>query len=188
MQEIKFPGALVDGETIIILHYGIRANRKKTISPNYSGYRKIKLYGGGNYFQTIINNDSQCWIVWDKEKAEGVDYADCELAWTSFNSATRIFRFKWNGMLQGDMKNKEYKIHPTQKPVALYKWIFANYAKPGFKILDTHLGSGSSRIAAWDMNLDFIGYEIDKTYFELEEQRFKDYSAQMRLIDFMGGE
>lgn len=91
-------------------------------------------------------------------------------------------------MLQGDMKNKEYKIHPTQKPVALYKWIFANYAKPGFKILDTHLGSGSSRIAAWDMNLDFIGYEIDKTYFELEEQRFKDYSAQMRLIDFMGGE
>ena len=105
--------------------------------------------------------------------------AMAEYAWTSFNSNAKVVEF--------NPQDKE-RFHPTQKPVALYKWIFANYAKPGFKILDTHLGSGSSRIAAWDMNLDFIGYEIDKTYFDLEEQRFKDYSAQMRLIDFMGGE
>ena len=80
------------------------------------------------------------------------------------------------------MANKEVKIHPTQKPVALYRWIFKNYAKPGMKILDTHLGSGSSRIAAYDAVLDFWGYEIDKTYFDLQEQRFAKYTAQQNLF------
>lgn len=80
------------------------------------------------------------------------------------------------------MKHKEKRIHPTQKPVALYTWILRNYAKPGMKILDTHLGSGSSRIAAYDMNLDFYGYEIDKTYFDLQENRFQGYIAQQNLF------
>lgn len=80
------------------------------------------------------------------------------------------------------MKNKENRFHPTQKPVALYAWIFKTYAKPGFKILDTHLGSGSSRIAAHDAGLDFWGYEIDKTYFEMQEQRFEKHTAQLNLF------
>ena len=80
------------------------------------------------------------------------------------------------------MKHKEKRIHPTQKPVALYIWIFNQFAKPGMKILDTHLGSGSSRIAAYDMNLDFFGYEIDKTYFDLQEERFQRHIAQQNLF------
>lgn len=126
--------------------------------------------------------DSQCWIVWDKEKPEGVSFADVEMAWTSYNSASRIFRYMWNGFVQGNNKHRESKIHPTQKPVALYRWIFKNYAKPGDKILDTHLGSGSSRIAAYDAGLDFVGCEIDAEYFRLQEKRFAEHTAQMNLF------
>ncbi len=85
-------------------------------------------------------------------------------------------------MLQGDMKSKEAKIHPTQKPVKLYKWLLTNYAKPGDKILDTHLGSGSSRIAAYHMGFDFTGYEIDREYFEAQEKRFKNAIMQQTLF------
>lgn len=136
---------------------------------------------GANHFISKIPFDSHCWIVWDKEN-DANDFADCELAWTSFKSAVRIFRFKWNGMLQGDMKNKENRIHPTQKPSALYTWLFTNYAKQGDKILDTHLGSGSSRIAAYELGLDFIGCEIDSEYFSKEEERFAAYTAQTSLF------
>jgi site-specific DNA-methyltransferase (adenine-specific) len=88
----------------------------------------------------------------------------------------------WNGMLQGNMAHKETKIHPTQKPTALYAWIYKNYAKSGMKILDTHLGSGSSRIAAYDAGLDFYGYEIDKEYFDKQEERFAKHTAQYNLF------
>lgn len=142
---------------------------------------KNQIIWGGNYFQNEINNPSQCWIVWDKENPNS-KYADCELAWTSFNTATRIFRYTWDGFRQGNMKEKEERIHPTQKPIALYAWIFQNYAKPGMKILDTHLGSGSSRIAAWEAGLDFVGYEIDKDYYDMQEERFRNYTAQGNLF------
>ena len=122
---------------------------------------KNQIIWGGNYFQTLISQDSQCWIVWDKEN-DNTGFADCELAWTSFNTATRRFKFMWNGMLQGNMKNKETRIHPTQKPVALYKWLLKNYAKQGDKIFDSHVGSGSIRIACHDMGFDFEGCEIDR--------------------------
>ena len=91
-------------------------------------------------------------------------------------------------MLQGNMKHKEERIHPHQKPIALYKWILSHYAKAGDTILDTHLGSGSSRIAAYDMGFDFIGTEIDREYFEEQEKRFKDHCAQGSLFEFSGGE
>lgn len=142
---------------------------------------KNQIVFGANHFISRVPLDSHCWLVWDKEN-DANDFADCELAWTSFKSAVRIFRFKWNGMLQGNMKNKERRIHPTQKPVALYRWIYQNYAKPGDKILDTHLGSGSSRIAAYDAGLDFVGCEIDKVYFDLQEERFAAHAAQMNLF------
>lgn len=141
---------------------------------------KNQVIWGGNYFIEEISKNSQCWIVWDKENSGS--FADFEIAWTSFNKASRIYRFMWNGMIQGNMKNKETRIHPTQKPVALYAWIFKNYAKPGDKILDTHLGSGSSRIAAYDAGLDFTGYEIDKEYFDKQEERFAKHTAQLDLF------
>lgn len=108
--------------------------------------------------------------------------ADCEIAWTNLPGQSRVFNFKWNGMLQEDMKHKEERIHATQKPVALYTWLYERFTKPGDKILDTHLGSGSSRIAAYEMGLDFTGYEINKTIFDLEEERFKNHTAQMNLF------
>lgn len=135
---------------------------------------------GGNHLAHLIGRKSPCWVVWDKEN-DGSNFADCELAYTSFETAVRIFRFKWNGMLQGDMKNKEHRIHPTQKPVALYRWLLHNYANPGDKILDTHLGSGSSRIAAWDMGFDFYGCELDQEYFDASVKRFERFKAQLKL-------
>lgn len=84
-------------------------------------------------------------------------------------------------MLQGNMKHKEERIHATQKPVALYKYLLSTFAKPGYKIFDPYLGSGSSRIAAWDMGFDFVGCEIDKTYFALMEERFNKHTAQTRM-------
>ena len=142
---------------------------------------KNQIVFGANHFISHIPFDSPCWVVWDKDNTG--NFADCELAWTSFKSAVRKYEFRWNGMLQGNMANKEIRIHPTQKPVALYEWLLTNYAKPGDKILDTHLGSGSSRIAAYNLGFDFVGYEIDTDYFNAQEERFQKHTAQIRLFD-----
>lgn len=144
---------------------------------------KNQIIWGGNYFLDYLGK-TPCMIFWDKGR-EGTNFADGEIAWTSFKSPTRRFLFKWNGMLQQDMKNKEYRIHPTQKPVALYKWVYQNFSKPGEKILDTHLGSGSSRIAAYDLGFDFVGYEIDKVFFDEAEERFNQHTAQFNLFENM---
>ena len=157
----------------------------KPISQNFSGFQRIKLYGGGNYYATDLF-DSQCWVVWDKQKPEGVGFADVELAWTSFDLASRIYRFAWNGMLQGDMKNKEYKIHPTQKPVRLYEWLLSKFAKEGDIILDTHVGSASSLIACHHTQHKFVGFEIDKTYFDMANKRLQEEIAQISLFDLIG--
>lgn len=142
---------------------------------------KNQVVWGGNYFANYLPT-SQGWIVWDKEHTEGVDFADCELAWTSFNRATRIFRFKWSGMLQGDMKNKEHRIHPTQKPVKLYEWILAKYANKGDKILDTHTGSASSLCACEINGFDYVGFEIDPVYYEQAKKRLQAEQSQYRLF------
>lgn len=122
-----------------------------------------------------------CMLIWDKLR-RGMFQADCELAWTNFDDKPRVFTFRWNGFQQGDMLHKEERIHPTQKPVKLYEWIFKRYAKDGDKIFDPFLGSGSSRIAAYDVGLDFVGCELDKVYFDLEEKRFEEHTAQMNLF------
>jgi site-specific DNA-methyltransferase (adenine-specific) len=140
---------------------------------------KNQIIWGANHFIKNIPYNSSCWIVWDKDNTG--DFADAELAYTSFKSAVRIFKFRWNGMLQQNMKDKEQRIHPTQKPVALYKWLLQNYAKQGDKILDTHLGSGSSRIAAYEMGFDFTAFELDKEYFEAQEKRYNAHIAQLKL-------
>jgi len=141
---------------------------------------KNQIIWGANHFIEKIPYNASCWIVWNKDNGE-TDFADCELAWTSFKTAVRIFKWKWNGMLQQNMKDKEQRIHPTQKPVALYKWILDKYANQGDKILDTHLGSGSSRIAAYEMGFDFTAFELDKEYFEAQEKRYNNHISQLKL-------
>lgn len=145
---------------------------------------KNQIIWGGNYFADLLET-SQGWIVWDKCIPEGVHYADCELAWTSFDMATKKVTYQWSGMLQGDMKNKEAKIHPTQKPVRLYEWLLNKYAKPGDIILDTHVGSASSLIACRNTRHKYVGFEIDKEYYRLAKERLENETAQMNIFDFL---
>lgn len=158
-----------------------------SISRSCSESARIRSYGGGNYFTKSLPA-SQGWIVWDKLHPENITFADGELAWTSFDKALRIYRFMWNGMLQGDMKNKEDRIHPTQKPVKLYEWLINKYANPGDTILDTHVGSGSSLIACHNTNHRYVGFEIDAEYYRLAKERIDRETAQMNIFEIMGSE
>ena len=139
------------------------------------------IWGANHFIENIPNANSSSWIVWDKQNGEN-DFADCELAWTNHKTAVRKFEFRWQGMLQGDMKNKEERIHPTQKPVALYKWILDKYAKQGDKILDTHLGSGSIAIAAHDYGYELTCCELDVDYYNKAVERIKNHVSQLKLF------
>ena len=121
-------------------------------------------------------------IVWDKGKNPSCTFSDGEIASCSFMETVKFFRYVWDGFIQENMKNKEVKIHPTQKPVALYEWLLQTYAKQGDKILDTHLGSGSSRIACYNLGFDFVGCEIDEDYFKAQEERYAAHIAQQSLF------
>lgn len=133
-----------------------------------------QIIWGGNYFNLP---PTRCFLIWRKLTiSEAFSMAMCEYAWTSFNSNAKLFECAPQGKV-GDQR-----FHPTQKPVSLYEWVYNLYAEPGMKILDTHLGSGSSRIAAYDAGLDFVGCEIDKTYFDLQEERFERHTAQGNLF------
>ena len=145
---------------------------------------KNQIIWGGNYFLNYLGATS-CMIFWDKCR-DGLAFADGELAWTSFKKPTRRFRFRWNGLLQEDMKNKEERIHPTQKPVKLYEWLLKNYAKPGYKILDTHVGSASSLIACYRMGYEYWGYEIDPVYYEMAQQRIEKVKQQISIFELEG--
>lgn len=146
------------------------------------------IWGANHFIERIPNANSSCWIVWDKANGD-TDFADCELAYTSFNTAVRKFTFKWHGMLQQDMSNKELRIHPTQKPVALYKWLLEKYAKPiqdkldrPMRILDTHLGSGSIAIACHDYGYDLTACELDTDYYNAAMKRIAQHTSQLKLI------
>ena len=131
-----------------------------------------QIIWGGNYFDLPR---TRCFLIWRKTNVpQDFTMAMAEYAWTSFNANAKVFNFSAVGI--------PGRFHPTQKPVELYAWLFDLYAKPGDKILDTHLGSGSSRIAAYDAGLDFVGYEIDETYFKLQEERFARHSMQQNLF------
>jgi site-specific DNA-methyltransferase (adenine-specific) len=129
---------------------------------------KNQVIFGGNYFVEYLKN-SPCWIVWDKDNTG--NFADCELAWTSFSSSVRKFKFRWNGMIQEDMKYKEKRFHPTQKPVALFRWIIKQYSKVNSLILDPFLGSGTTAIACKQLNRRFLGFEIDPKYVGIANKR-----------------
>ena len=140
---------------------------------------KHRIIFGGNYFLDHLGA-TECLIVWDK-KRRGLNFADCEIAWTDFKKPCRIFEFKWNGMLQEDMTNKEYRIHPTQKPMKLYEWILATFAEDGDTVLDTHVGSASSLVACQRTNHKYVGFEIDEDYYELASKRINTEGAQATL-------
>ena len=133
------------------------------------------IWGANNFIDNLTNKTG--WIFWDKVITGDVPFSAGELAWTSFDCALKKVAIP----IQTNYL-EEIRIHPTQKPVALYDWIFKNYAKPTDKILDTHLGSGSSRIAAYKSGLSFVGIELDKDYFEAQEKRFNTFKSQLRLF------
>ena len=139
---------------------------------------KRAIIWGGNYFLDNLGA-TECMIVWDK-KRRGINFADCELAWTNIKEPCRVFEFQWNGMLQEDMKNKEERIHPTQKPVRLYTWLLINFANKGDKILDTHVGSGSSLVACERLGFDYVGFEIDKDYYKAALERIEEERQQIK--------
>lgn len=170
-----------------------KAEKWKVPGPEY--FRELErvskryIIWGCNYFPYIFAPGR---IVWDKCNGSST-FSDCEIAATNCHNSVRLFRYLWNGMMQGkgidhgeiqrgDKRTNERRIHPTQKPIDLYRWIFREYAKPGYKILDTHLGSGRSRIAAYEAGLDFVGCEIEKIYFDLQEEDFTAFTAQTSLF------
>jgi site-specific DNA-methyltransferase (adenine-specific) len=138
---------------------------------------KNQIIWGGNYFVDYLDS-SMGWIFWDKKNGES-DFSDGELAYTSFNKGLRKFEWLWAGFQK---QRPETRIHPTQKPVALYKWILDKYAKQGDKILDTHLGSGSIAIACHDYGFDLTACELDKEYFDKAMERINNHTAQTKLF------
>ena len=144
---------------------------------------KNQIIFGGNYFDLP---PSSCWLVWDKDNGNN-DFADCELAWTSFKTAVRKFTWRWNGLLQEDMAHKEIRIHPTQKPVKLFEWIIRNYAKEGDIICDPFFGSGSCLVAAVRMGHPFIGIEKERIYFDAAQIRIKKAQGQGKISAWFDG-
>ena len=137
-----------------------------------------QIVWGGNHFADKLPIRTG-WVVWDKKANIKECLSMCELAWSSFTIKCNKFEFLWAGFKK---QVQEQRIHPTQKPVALYIWLLENYAKPGDKILDTHMGSQSSRIAAWKMGFDYWGCEIDQEYFDQGCARFEDERRQLSLF------
>lgn len=157
-------------------------------APNQDYFNELKrvsknqvIWGANHFIENIPNANSSCWIVWDKVNGEN-DFADCELAYCSQKTAVRKIEFRWHGMLQGNMKEKEIRIHPTQKPVILYRWLLDKYASAGQKILDTHLGSGSIAIACHDYGFELVACEKDEDHFSDAIKRIQNHVSQQKLF------
>ena len=143
--------------------------------------KNVIIFGANHFIENIPMANSSCWIVWDKDNG-GTDFADSELAYTTFKTSVRNYKCKWSGMLQYNMKNKETRIHPTQKPIRLYEWLLMNYANEGDKILDTHLGSGSIAIACHNLGYDLTACELDTEYFDAAMKRLSNHQLQTKLF------
>lgn len=151
---------------------------------------KYQIIWGVNYFDYPLVGGR---IIWDKCN-DGSDQSDAEIAYCSLNNRVDMFRYMWRGMFQGksikegsiqqgNKKLNEKRIHPTQKPVNLYRWIVQKYIEKGWKVLDTHVGSASSLIAYEESDIDYIGFEIDPYYYGLASKRLSDYRSQITLFD-----
>jgi site-specific DNA-methyltransferase (adenine-specific) len=159
-------------------HYGGKKDWDNAIPDEKYFSEILRISGkviiwGGNYFTLP---PAKCFLIWDKHQPKGISFADCEYAWSNLEDSARIFR------LRPQNADADGRIHPTQKPVALYKWLLQNYAKPGQTIFDSHVGSGSIRIACHDLGFDFTGCELDPDYHEAQEKRFKTHIEQGELF------
>ena len=206
----KYPDKYFD-LAIVDPPYGIGAGSKKFINRNTANERAEKFYKdndwdktrppkeyfeelfrvsknqiiwGGNYFVDLLR-PARCFIVWDKMTGDN-SYADCELALTSIDGNAKLFKKLWLG---AHAQDADGRFHPTQKPIALYEWLLNNYAKQGDKILDTHVGSASSLIACYNLGFEYVGFELDKDYYELATKRIEARMNQMDLFnDFINME
>ena len=145
---------------------------EKTYFDELKRVSKDQIIWGGNYFLDYLCN-TQGFLIWDKKQPHDFSLAMCEMAWMSIQKPAKIFSYS--------VLSESGKQHPTQKPVALYNWLLTNYAKKGQRILDTHLGSGSSAIAAHYFGVDFVGCELDKDYFEAAKARFDMATKQLAM-------
>ncbi len=177
-----FPGAAISTT-------GVKRNRFKSTYWEIPDQRyfnelirvsKNQIIWGCNYFDYLYMGSGR--IVWDKQN-DASSFSKCEIAYCSMHKSVQVFRYLWNGMLQGNMSEKEIRIHPTQKPVALYEWLLTHYAKQGDKILDTHVGSASSLIACHRMGFEYIGFEIDKDYWQAATKRLELEKSQVTIFD-----
>lgn len=147
---------------------------------------KNQIIWGGNYFIEHLSN-TRCYLNWDKLNHSDT-YADCEMAWTSFDKNAKIFKYMWDGNRYGfigaikGVGKKSIRMHPTQKPIALYEWLLMNYAKEGDKMLDTHLGSGSIAIACHNLGYDLTACELDKEYYDAAIKRINEHKQQIRMF------
>jgi site-specific DNA-methyltransferase (adenine-specific) len=147
---------------------------------------KNQIVWGANYMTTYLK-ESKGWIVWDKIQVSD-NHSDCELAWSSFEKRLRMFKYCWSGNRYGfeskinGVGKPSIRIHPTEKPIALYEWILDNYAEQGQKILDTHLGSGSIAIACYNRGFELVACELDKEYFDKAVKRINEHKQQIRMF------
>lgn len=143
---------------------------------------KKQVIFGGNYYTDFLPPRGG-WRVWDKRVTDKMsnDLSDCELVWTSENKGVRIFRYLWNGLLQQNMKHKEKRVHPTQKPIAVMKWLVGLHTKQGDTVLDPFMGSGSTGVACNMLGRGFIGIEKDERYFKVAQKRIAQWTGQERL-------
>ncbi|AGX43972.1 DNA-methyltransferase [Clostridium saccharobutylicum] len=190
-------------------YYGRRVNKLKIKRKDYSEIKrwdvpneqyfkellrvsKNQIIWGINYYDFYLGPGR---IIWDKVNGKS-SYSDCEIAYCSTHDSTKLFRYMWNGMNQGksiseghimlgDKSKNEKRIHPTQKPINLYKWLLMNYAKQGDKILDTHVGSASSLVACHEMEFDFLGFELDKNMYELASNRLEEVMNQISMFNII---
>lgn len=164
------------GDTVV-------ANDDKLFNPTpWLYFSTVILFGANNYADKLP--PSRGWIVWDKrEHIASNDFADCELIWTNVDGVARIFRHYWSGALRASEQG-ESRVHPTQKPLALMKWLICNYTKPGDTILDPYMGSGTTGVACVQTGRNFIGIEISENYFKVAQKRIAEAQMQMPLLEF----
>ena len=163
-------------------HYGGKGKTWDSCIPNEEYFKELQrvsknqIIWGGNYFKLP---PTRCFLIWDKQQPEGVSFASCEFAWTSYDLSAKTFYKRPQGQDGGN------RIHPTQKPVALYKWLLTKYAKEDDTILDTHVGSASSLIACYDMGFDAVGFEIDEDYYDESKKRLERHMRQISIFDLV---
>jgi site-specific DNA-methyltransferase (adenine-specific) len=189
-----FDLAIVDPPYGNIDAIGLTDNKKNgKQATKRKGYRLFENIAPDNEYYLELERVSKNQIVWGGNflglcggvvvwQKNGTAFGEAEIAICSTHKSVKVFEYTWNGMIQGDMKNKEVRIHPTQKPVKLYEWLLMNYAKEGDKILDTHLGSGSIAIACHNLGFDLVACELDTEYYNNALKRLQQHQAQLTMF------